>query len=378
MLGSINVRSTVGWLVTNILVIAIISHHALASEFDDYEQIGDFQFPTIGNPIDQGPVVFANLSDGRLLGVSTLITDPDTNFSGLPKLYLETATRSRQFELLGDLPLPAGGWSSGGGAFLSVSPGLSGERMIAVGNNRFDTPMVGLFREADLLAADEGPLPVDWFPVAHFGAAWFDDRYLAISSGTFGSSDIRLLDTDSAPESPVLSQVIGGIAGASAGVGFDSLGNLYTANGFSDSTPGGSATGTIKRFEAQVWQQAWDDGTPLSFETNGSEVATILSGGSLVFDHEDNLLVGGGDSFGGGQTNFFALVPGRGLGETPRIFDPGEEATSFYVLTYNDVTHEFYANEPFPGFPPTIDPTRVYTYRAGLPGDLDGDGGVDF
>jgi len=375
-----HLQSRPGWWVPSVLVIVVMAHRGSASEFGDYQRSGTFHFPTSGDPADQGPVVFDNLSDGRLVGVSTLITDPDTTFSGLPKLYLETVTGSRQFELVGDLPLPAGGqWSSGGGAFLRVSPGAPGERIIAVGNNRFDSPLVGLFHEADLLAGGPAPPPVDWFPVAHFDAAWLDDRYLAISSGTFGSSDVRLLDTNSPPTAPLLSHVIGGIAGASGGVGFDASDNLYTANGFSDGTPGASRTGTIKRFDADQWRQAVASSTPLNFEASGREVATILSGGSLVFDRQDNLLVGGSDFFGGGQANFFALVPGPDQGDTPRTFDPDADATSFYALAYNDVTHEFYANEPFPlDFPPNIDPTRVFTYRAGLPGDMDGDGDVDF
>ena len=350
-----------------------------ASDFENYELAEAFNFPTIADPADQGPVVFDNLSDGRLLGVSTLITDP-VEFLGTPRVYLETEVGSRHFMSLGDLPLPVGElWSSGGGAFLRVSAGAVGEVRIAVGNNDSAAPLVGIFTESDLLAFGVENVPIDWFELGHFSAAWFDDRHLAINSGDFTTSQVNLLDTDSMPSGPVHPLIVQGIEGASAGVGFDAAGNLYTANGAANPTPGGSVTGDIKRFEPADWQATWQGAAPLDFESQVIPWATLLSGRSLLFDQEDNLLVGGGDFVAGGQSDFFAVIPESSISSEPRQFDPNEDAMSFYVLSFNEVTGEFYATEPFPlDFTESIDNTKVYTFRPGLKGDMDCDGQIDF
>lgn len=358
-----------------ILLILTGAATVAAADFDQYELVGSFQFPTVGAPKDQGPVVFDNLSDGRLLAVTTVITDP-SNFLGSPKVYLETRAGSRSFQLAGDLPLPPGGrWSEFGGAFLRVSPGNGGPVQVAVGNNEPSAPLVGVFLESDLLsavgAADLASLPIDWYGLDHFSAAWFDDGQLAINSGTGLTSSVRLLDTASPPAAPVRPLVIDGIAGASAGVGFDSAGNLYTANGFA--TDGPSTTGDIRRFDAADWQQALASGTPLGFEQAGTHVDTILSGGSLVLDRQDNLLVGGSDAFGSGESNFFALLPAAGVPAAVRTFDPDDTADNFYALAYNDLSREIYANDPF-----ALDNTMTYVYRPYPLGDMDCDGDVDF
>jgi hypothetical protein len=352
---------------------------ARASDFEQYELVGEFHFPGAEEPAEQGPLVFDNLSDGRLLAVSTLKTDP-VNFQGTPQVYLESGVGTRDFQWLGALPLPPGGrWSDSGGAFLQVSQGASGDVRIAIGNNDFTSPRVGVFSAADLLAGDLDALSIDWYALPHSSAAWFDDRHLAIDSGDFTSSHVELLDTWSDVADPDHPRVVQQVAGASGGVGFDSSGQLYVANGFSNGSPGASMTGAIRRFAREDWQEAWTGGEPLAFETQGTSVATILSGGSLAFDHEDSMLVGGSNFFGGGQADFFALVPGPGLGAIPRVFDPDSLATSFYVLSYNEVLREFYAYEPFAlDFPANIDQTRVYRFLPVIPGDLDCNGMLDF
>lgn len=361
---------------------ATMAASGMASDFENYAPAGSFLFPTIATLEVQGPVMFDNLSDGRLLAVSTLSSDP-SNLPGTPKLYLETTVRSRQFELLGDLPLPGGAtWSPHGGAFLAASPGGAETARIAVGNNQPDEPLVGVFREADLLAGTAptavAPDAVDWYALPHFDAAWYDDRSLAINVFEAGTSRVELLDTNSPSLAPVHPILVDGIAGASAGVGFNSAGDLVTANGFSTAV-GGSETGDIKSFAFNDWQHALMTGTALQFETQGTLLGNHLSGGSLVFDREDNLLVGGGDVFGGGQLDFFALVPAPANGTMARHFDPNQDATSSYLLEYNEVTREVYANEPFAvDFPPNIDPTRVYVYSPLQIGDMDCDGDIDF
>ena len=357
------------FLVFVILSCGGLDATLLGSTFEQYQLVEQFHFPVIDTRENQGPVVFDNLSDGRLLGISTRITDANARV-GVPEVYLETATGSRQFERLGPLPLPAGGtWNSDGASFVRISAGQSGPPRIAVGNNRTEAPLVGVFAESDLLAGELPDLLIDWFELNHFGGAWFDDRQLVISGGSFTQGHVDLLDTGSSPSSPRVTRIVDGIEGASAGVGIDSVGNVYTANGFANDTPGASETGDIKQFDFSAWQDVVNGASPLNFENQGTLIANVLSGGSLVFDTEDNLLVGGGDFFGGGPADFFAILPNPDRGLAARQLDPDSEATSFYVVSYNEVTQEIYANEPFArDFPSNIDNTRVYVYRVPEPG----------
>ena len=247
--------------------------------------------------------------------------------------------------------------------------GQTGSPRIAVGNNQSETPLVGIFPESDLLALGLSDLSIDWFEVNHFGGAWFDDRQLAVTGGTFTQGHVDLLDTDSSPDRPGVTRIVEGIEGASAGVGIDRAGNVYTANGFANDTPGASETGDIKQFNFAAWQDVVNGASPLNFENEGTLIANVLSGDSLIFDAEENLLVGGSDFFGGGQADFFAILPNPNRALAPRQLDPDSDATSVYVLSYNEVTQEIYANEPFAlDFPVNIDNTRVFVYRVPEPG----------
>lgn len=364
-------------IVTFICLICF-TKSSLALDFETYRHTTTFHFPTIAEAEDQGPVVFDNLSDGRLLGVSTLITDFN-DYLGSPKVYLETTVGSRSFQLLGDLPLPSGtDWSGSGAAFLTISSGQSGPVRIAVGNNDTSTPFVGVFTEIDVLANGVGGMSIEWYGVNHFSAAWLDDRHLALNSGAGYASQVRLLDTDSPTTAPVNPLILDGVEGASGGVGFDPAQNLYVSNGFEDETSGGSQTGDIKKYDASTWQAVLSGATPLDFETEGTTAGQILSGGSLIFDREDNLLVGGSNYFGGGQADFFAVVSDPTGAPTQRNFDPDESATSFYALSYNEVTHELYANQPFAlDFPANIDNTEVFVIEPIALGDMNADGMVD-
>lgn len=330
---------------------------AAADDFSRWEVRPEleFQLPATPSVNHRGPVLFDNLADGRLVMISTLLPDP-LGFTGIAEMYVETAVRSRTWDLLGTLPLPGGdSWSSFGGAFLRVSP--DGSR-IAVGDNSFVTPRVGVFSTADLLAVGPATMAVDWYPVPHSSAAWYDNQYLAINRGDFSASNVALLDTNSPVATPGVTTVVNNIGGASGAVAFDADGNLYTANGF-DTQPGGSQTGTIKKFALADWQNAANTLIPLNFEATGQTIATILSASSLEFDTEGNLFIGGSDFFGGGQSDFLALLQNPELGGGLRIFDPDTSAESSYNLVYNEVTRELYANQSFPLVDP-IDPTIVY------------------
>jgi len=336
----------------------------LLTAFTDYEirPALEFNLPDTPAVANRGPTIFDNLADGRIVMVSTFLASPFDTF-GTPEVYVETAVGSRSWQSLGTLPLAFGGqWFATGGGFLDVSP--DGSR-IAVGDNSLTTQYVGVFDTADLLTLGAGSTPIDWYQLPHFEGEWFDNRYLALNRGSFvtGTSAVSLLDTTSAVGSPVNPDIITAVGGQSSGLTFDAAGNIYVGNGF-DTQAGGSTTGDVKQFLLANWQNAWSTSTPLNYESSGTLYASMLSAGSLEFDGEGNLFIGGSDFFGGGQANFLGLIENPAQGSGTRMFDPDTVAISFYQLVYNEVTGELYANEPFPLIDP-IDNTTVFVISPG-------------
>lgn len=316
----------------NTLAVAIIlfsSTAALAANFYDYDQQGSFTAPA-------SPVLIDNLPDGRLIILS------------VADVYIEDAVGTRTFSFAGTLP--DADISEFGAAFIKVSP--DGTR-IAVGNfggKSFINFEVGVFSLDDL----EGT----WFTANHFAGVWVDHNNIALTGGEFGSpAFVSILDTTSPnPSVPINTMIIDGIGGASAGIAIDVDGNLHTANGFDDFNPTTpSTTGTIKAFNIADWMHAWTTETPLDFEKQGTEIATILSAYALDFDAMDNLFIGGGNS--GVDENNVALVnataiqgvlSGGGRIDTQnmadvRRFDPDSRNNNFYFVAHNPVANETYA-----------------------------------
>ena len=309
---------------------------ARADAFDLYGPATPFDLPTGAGPFDA-------MSDGRLV---TLVGS---------ELFAETAVGSRSFDSIGTLD--GGDFSDFGPAFIEVSP--DGTR-VAIGNGGgagFDHYQVGVFNLENL----DG----DWFHVNHFSAAWFDDRSLALTAGVFGSpAFVTMLDVTGDPENPTNPLLIDGVGGASGGIAFDGEGRLFTGNGFQ--TEGPSTTGTLKSFDAEDWMAAWRGGDAVDFETSGSLIAELLSAGSLGFDSEGHLHVGGGD-FDEGDFDYGALIRASAIvdalgGRGPvdrddpdrvRRFDPdGGDDFNFYSLGYNAFTGELYLRQG----------TRVYPF----------------
>ena len=150
-------------------------------------------------------------------------------------VFRETAPGSRAFTNLG--VLPGADVPSFGVAFVRVSPDGS---KIAVGNNggaSFGNFQVGVFTIASLTGT--------WFSANHFDAAWIDNRFVAITAGSFGSpSFVTALDSSSPnPASPSNVTIVDDIGGASGGVALDGAGNLYAVNGFASGGP--SSTGAV-------------------------------------------------------------------------------------------------------------------------------------
>jgi len=183
---------------------------------------------------------------------------------------------------------------------------------------------------------------------------------------------VTLLDTASGDSAnPVNPIVVGNIGGGSGGVAFDGAGNLYTGNGYQLAGP--SPTGAIKVFENASWWAALSGGPPADFEAGGTGVAELLSAGSLGFDAEGNLHVGGGDS-AAGDVDYIGLIRAQVVSnalagggpadpsdpEQVGRFDPDAAGTNFYDAGYNRVRNELYVR----------DGATVFVYAVPEPGSL--------
>lgn len=120
---------------------------------------------------------------------------------------------------------------------------------------------------------------------------------LFVAAGDFSLPASKLYSVDLTSGTPV--DLLTDLPGASGGVCLDGAGNLYAGNGFAYGAP--NETGEIRKFSlARPVPWAW--------YTDGELVADILIAGSLVRAGNGKMVVGGGDFFGGGETNFFAAV----------------------------------------------------------------------
>lgn len=306
---------------------------------NDYVERQGFDLPSPAGPADVQ-------ADGRILVLSGTT------------VFRETTPRSRIFVPLGDLP--DADFNEFGASFLKISP--DGDR-IAVGNDggaSFDHFQVGVFAIRSLRGT--------WFDANSFQAAWINDRFVALTAGTFGSPGIvTALDTFSSdPAHPSNRTIISNIGGASAGIAFDKHENLYTGNGFAISGP--STTGTVKAFRRADWRAALHGGPPVDFEAQGTVIVTVLSASPLDFDASGNLFVGGAD-FGGGDINFAAFISSAAVrsaleGNGPvntsdpaqvRKVDPDPAPDSAYNIIVNRARNEVYL---------TSSGSHVFVFRA--------------
>ncbi|MGE3109113.1 MAG: hypothetical protein AB7G11_13015 [Phycisphaerales bacterium] len=277
------------------------------------------------------------LPDGRIVAVTSL------------SVFLEDAPGAATFHVAASLdPLASGGPSDP--AFLRVSPD---GQSIAIGGG-FARPVI-VFAAADLGPAGSptflapGTTSARYFAVPHFEAAWADPSHLALTAGDFASpSVVTLLDVTSPPTAPTNPTIISNIAGASAGIAFDHAGRLFTGNGF-DIAPGGSDTGTVRAFLPADWVAS-----PADFEIDGTLVGEVLSAGSLLFDPEGNLFVGGGDFGADFDAGYLAVVNTQAIshalaGMGPinpadpahlRRLDPLESGAGYFASAFNPLTHE--------------------------------------
>lgn len=271
-------------------------------------------------------VVFA-VSDA--LAQDVVLPSPDadaffTTFDFLPDdslaiytgfdVSLQEQPGSSTFNFLGTLPSEVEGGVDP--AFIVTSPDAS-FFVLGTGAGAFPEPFNGsIFTlpitggEATLIAN----IPLNFS--ASFRLEQTDEIFVNRGEGNFSGSEVErlLLSTGE------IQTVIDNIPGASAGIGFDYLGNLYTGIGFD---PDGVRTGEIRRFLGDDVDEAIQTGIPLTFDTDGEFVAQVLSATGLLFDEEGDLWVAGGNLSGNGQQGFIAEVNPE-TGELIRQIDPSD------------------------------------------------------
>ncbi|MDB5328173.1 MAG: hypothetical protein JWM57_3742 [Phycisphaerales bacterium] len=305
--------------------VAGFSSVASAAGIGDYHLTRTFTLPT--PTIDFSSVLIDALPDGRLLAIN-----------GTQALR-ETAVGSGMFTSLGSV---ANYSTAFGASFLSVSP--DGTKAAVGANNGSGT--VTVFNIANpTSAATSTAYNTSAFD---FDGAWADNGRLVVSNG----AGVQTLTLAGGATKTILS-----IGGSSAGVTFDSAGNLYAGNGF-DGAAGGSDTGYIKEFAKTAWETAAGaGGSTINFETTGTAVADLLSASAIGFDASGNLFVGGGDAFGGsGDTGYAAFVNAAAVqaaltagSATPSINMNSSASilrkftgNASPIWTYNDATGELY------------------------------------
>lgn len=269
------------------------------------------------------------LSASNVLAQNVILPPPDadsfsTTFDFLPDdrlviytgfdVSIQDQLSSSDFDFLGTLPPGiAGGIDP---AFIVTAPDAS-FFVLGTGANAFPEPFNGsIFTlprtggEAELIAS----IPLNFS--ASFRRGQTDELFVNRGEGNFSGSEVErlLLPTGE------IQTVIDDIPGASAGVGFDGFGNLYTGIGLDR---GRQRTGEIRRFSSQDVDQSIQTGIPLDFDDDGEFVAQVLSATGLVFDEEGDLWVAGGNLSGNGQQGFIAEVNPQ-TGELIRRIDPSD------------------------------------------------------
>lgn len=254
-------------------------------------------------PPDSGSfaTTFDFIPDGRLV-----------TFSGF-NVRLQTQPDSSEFKQLGTLPEeflggsePAFVISSPNGLFFLLGTGAGGSKSP---NPPFNGSIFVLTRTGGQ------PTLVANIPFHYAGTfRRLDEVLINRGEGNFSKATVVNLSLRTKKVQPVINN----IPGAAAGVAADRFGNVYTGIGFDRNGP---RTGEIRRFLRQDVNRALRTGVPLEFDSDGKFVAKVLSAGSLVFDLEGDLWVGGGDVLGGGQQGFIAEVDPR-TGKVLRRIDP--------------------------------------------------------
>ncbi|MEO0511405.1 MAG: hypothetical protein AAF108_00705 [Planctomycetota bacterium] len=257
-------------------VAALLISPAVAAQVPPgYVETGRFT-----NPFGSFDVRF----DGRLIGLSgsDILLQDSVNTGSFSTIATIDPTFTAAF----------------GASFVAVSP--DGTRL-AVGDNTFGGPadaFVGVFDivTGSLLTSAVAP---------NFDGDWADNNTLFVAGGSSVDSNVvTRIDAATGLSTTVINDTAG-FSGAVAVAG----GTLFAGNGFATGGPGDSQTGEVRSFDLAALT-----GSPiLSFENDGLFAGGALSAGSLDVDASGNLIIGGGDLFGGsGDLGSVAVVDASG------------------------------------------------------------------
>lgn len=299
-------------------VLLVCASAACLAGAPGYELVGSFQTPT-------GSGARAMTADGRMV---VMVGN---------EIHLQAAASSSSFAQLGSID--AGLLNAFGAACIAVSPDGA---TLAIGDGNFGPGAnVHILSWSDL--NPDSPTAVASVAAASYEAHWAQDGRLYLSGADFSDTFVSVIDGLDRG-APVVTRLVEGIGGASGGVTVRD-GLLFTSNGFDFDPGSGSVTGDVRAFDLDAISR----GAAANFETDGTLVASALSGLSLGFDAFGNMLIGGGDFGNPAQFGFASVVSGdavlaalAGLGgaadEDEQWLSPAGSNT--YSLIYDAWTEE--------------------------------------
>ncbi len=290
------------WLVMAILAGCNGGSSGSDASNDDSNQGEETAWETLATPVTaDGHAIAAPLvdflPDGRMVIA-------EGNSSAEIEIAVEKSAGSLSFQYVTSL-IPGG--TSSFGSFIKARDNAT----VIVGASTV-IYMVDLNTGASETLAE-----IDNFDAALQGNELYITRSTYHADWTANTSVTRI-DLDN-PALPV--DVVTGIPGASAGVCLDGEGNLYTGNGYANA--GLDETGLIKRFRLAILPLEWKAGI---------SCGDVLSAGTLIWAGEGTLLVGGGDTFGSGDDDYFAALD-TATGRLVWKMDPDAGADSNYKLS---------------------------------------------
>ncbi len=300
------------------------AHAALPS----YTLVGSYALPsgTSGGSYDLLP-------DGRLVAVD-----------GSGQVAVQDAVNAGTYSPIGSIDgsIFDGPFGNFGPIFVRVSPDGS---TLAIGDNAAANKVhfVGLSA-----LSTAGATPTTAIDAANFDAVWTDKATLFVTgSDSFFNPIVTRIDLAPGGTTGTSTLVMTAGGGGSGGIASDGT-RLFIGDGFNTSS-GGEPTGNVRAFAISDLTSPLPT-SPIDF-TAGTLVADALSGLSLGFDAQGNLLIGGGDFFAGsGDAGYAAVVDADAIaaalaggtsaqdGDELRLSPNGAAAS--YGIFYNTFTSE--------------------------------------
>ena len=343
-------RGRTRWLLGVILLPVLLAGIAHGQDFATYgHQTAVINLPTVGGGEEiSWFTAVENFREGTTAKIGNLEVEGRLLAATGRKLYLQRNYGSSQWDVVATV----GGAMDP--AFVRISPDGG---TIALGTG-YGAPL--LVFPTSMLSASSPPLLHDGtnpaagvtaFDVNYYDAAWADNQHLVINGGQWPGppygSGVGVLDTNDPGDTGT--GLIGNIPGASASIGVDASGNLYTGIGMATGPP--NRTGEIKVWAAGEW--ATTPGAALDYEANPRIVGNnVLSAAYLGADADGNLHVGGGDAFGVGgltENGYAALISRDVIARVTAPGTPGAPADEGNSTQYREFAPDPCANDSATG-----------------------------